>query len=83
MLNPGTFYVITIGKRYLRHYTGGPFGIFVGQQVVHARRFETDTEAVTLAFRIRDEWGNQCRRPKPVGVQKIVVSELTLKDHKP
>ena len=82
MLNPGTFYVILVGKRYLRFpYENGPLGVIVGRQLEHAYHFNDESAAVTNACALRDGWTREKGwndKPKPITVKRVCIEDVPL-----
>lgn len=73
MLNEGTFYVLTIGKMYVRYPDAG----IVGQNIAHAKRFY-DVDAATEAFDklvTMRNLGPKQHHKKKIGLYKIVVKQ--------
>ena len=79
---PGTFYVILVGKRYLRFpYEKSPLGVIVGRQLEHAYHFNDESAAVTNAASLRDDWTREngwSDKPKPITVRRVTINEVAL-----
>jgi hypothetical protein len=83
MLTPGTYYVITTGKRYLRFpYKDKRSGFIVGNQLQHAHKFESQEEAVANAKLLDKEWKEHHAeggdKPKLVSVQEVIIRDVPL-----
>lgn len=73
MLDPGIYYVITLGRRFVRYPEHG----IVGAQVDHAAKFDTEDEAVAAALDVRRQ-ARLARSKHKVGVLRITVESVPL-----
>ena len=76
MISNGQFYVVVIGKRYLRGtYKKGSNFFTVGQWLEHAEKFKTLEEANTTAGEIMEDWRSHAAKggdkPKDVQVHRF------------
>lgn len=73
MIDESTFWVVTIGRKYVRSEDG-----IVGQKIEHAMKL-TEVEAVECATRMAER-GRLAGNKKPIRIYKVSVSELKLPD---
>jgi hypothetical protein len=71
MLAPGTYHVITLGRRFVRDAECG----IVGNQLEHAEKHESQEEALGVAYALKAEARRQGVK-KPITVQTITITEV-------
>jgi hypothetical protein len=67
MLSPGTYHVIGLGRRYVRHAESG----MVGNQLEHAEQFRSHQKALDAARELRAKLGEE-----GVVVQTVTIAEV-------
>ena len=71
MLSPGTYHVITLGRRFVRDAEHG----IVGNQLEHAEKHESQGEALDKARTLK-AMAARADVKKPITVQTITITEV-------
>jgi len=70
VIDPGTFFVIGVGRSYMRC---PKLPDYITAQLQHAHHYDTSVEALRFADKLR-EWGTHGK--KPIRVFRVEVAEI-------
>jgi hypothetical protein len=83
-MQTGTYYVITVGKSYLRFADKAKYWwvgndtspVIVGRQIAFAHKFKTEADAIEIRDLIRQHRTEAEKKKKPINVLKVTIEEI-------